>query len=234
MMEWYNRKNEQERISFNVEDMNDIVGILNEYSSEPIEIGMMNPYSIYFSNQNHELNLKSSNAPVQTLTIKKIRVEPAGQGIGTIILNVLIKYAKSVGFDRIVMEQVTSDEGLHFVKNRGFSICYTPSMEIMPISYFDYEKVLYYDFDEVVPMRISDLCRQHNTTVYGISKGIKNKYNINIQSTINEIMQKRTKAPTIGTIFYISEALGISLKEFFIDPKFNQIDGIDNITQKIT
>lgn len=43
------------------------------------------------------------------------------------------------------------------------------------------------------------------------------------QSTLNELMQGRTKHPSVLTIKKISNGLNITLSDFFDDPIFNKV-----------
>lgn len=45
-----------------------------------------------------------------------------------------------------------------------------------------------------------------------------------IQSTVNSIFSGRSQNPKLATIQYLCDGLGITLKEFFDSPLFNNLD----------
>lgn len=75
---------------------------------------------------------------------------------------------------------------------------------------------------EAVIYRINRLCQIHGLSIYELAKvsGVS-------QSTLNEIMQGRSENPRINTFKKISSGFGIKLQEFFDDPVFEHIEGID-------
>lgn len=80
-----------------------------------------------------------------------------------------------------------------------------------------------YTMVQAVIHRINTLCEQHDMSIYELSKlsGIT-------QSTLNEIMQGRSERPRIDTIKKVSFGFGIKLTEFFNDPVFENIEGVDD------
>lgn len=83
--------------------------------------------------------------------------------------------------------------------------------------------------DEMVSMvqavvhRINTLCERYDMSIYELAKlsGIT-------QSTLNEIMQGRSERPRIDTIKKIAFGFGMQLPEFFDDPIFERIEGVDD------
>jgi len=70
-----------------------------------------------------------------------------------------------------------------------------------------------------VRQRIIDLCNSHNITI--------NKLSIicgMTQSTLNNIINKGSKNPTISTVAKICDGLNITLREFFDDAIFENIE----------
>jgi len=233
LMNYYKREGKRTRIKIERDMLNPLESLIKKYDPE-IEVIYNSTFQhkVHFISNEFELLLRSDNAPVHTLVVVKIKVSPPGKGIGSIILEELMSYAKKVGFERVVLEQVISDEGINFAQKNGFSRCYTPSMELKEFNFEtgigNYERFIYFNSAEAITFRIKDLCQQNNLTIYGLAKKIERKYEFNIQSTLNEILQKRTKSPQINTLYIVAEAFDMRLCEFFNDRKFDQIEGVHN------
>lgn len=75
---------------------------------------------------------------------------------------------------------------------------------------------------EAINLRISELLKEHNLTVYKLSyrAGISN-------SIISDCKRGKVKEPTLSSIIHICEGFGIELKEFFNSPYFKDIEAID-------
>lgn len=76
---------------------------------------------------------------------------------------------------------------------------------------------------EAVVRRINNLCEVHNMSIYELSKlsGVS-------QSTLNEIMQGRSSRPRIDTLKKVAFGFNMTLSDFFNDPIFEQIQGVDD------
>ena len=72
---------------------------------------------------------------------------------------------------------------------------------------------------EAVGKRILEYCKEQDITPNKLctKSGI-------IQSTVNSIFSGRSKNPQISTIQYLCIGLGISLKEFFDSPLFDNLE----------
>ena len=72
---------------------------------------------------------------------------------------------------------------------------------------------------QAVSKRILEFCEQRNITPNKLctKSGV-------IQSTVNSIFSGRSKNPKLATLQYLCEGLGITLKEFFDSPLFDQIE----------
>lgn len=72
---------------------------------------------------------------------------------------------------------------------------------------------------EAVGKRILDYCKEQDITPNKLctKSGI-------IQSTVNSIFSGRSKNPQISTIQYLCIGLGITLKEFFDSPLFDNLE----------
>lgn len=74
------------------------------------------------------------------------------------------------------------------------------------------------NMNEAIIIRISELCKERELTLMDLAtlSGVK-------QSTLNEIMQGRSKHPRIDTIRKIATGLDMTLSEFFEDEIFYQV-----------
>ncbi|MBQ4535702.1 MAG: helix-turn-helix transcriptional regulator [Clostridia bacterium] len=72
---------------------------------------------------------------------------------------------------------------------------------------------------EAVGKRILEFCREREITPNKLCtmSGI-------IQSTVNSIFSGRSKNPKLATIQFLCEGLGITLKEFFDSPLFENVE----------
>ena len=72
---------------------------------------------------------------------------------------------------------------------------------------------------EAVAKRSLEYCKQREITPNKLCtmSGV-------IQSTVNSIFSGRSKNPKLATIQYLCEGLGITLKEFFDSPLFDDLE----------
>lgn len=72
---------------------------------------------------------------------------------------------------------------------------------------------------QAVRKRILDLCDSHNMTInkMAVESGLT-------QSTLNSIINKGSQNPTLSTIAKICDGLGISVREFFDNELFENIE----------
>lgn len=75
---------------------------------------------------------------------------------------------------------------------------------------------------EATRQRITELCKTNNMNInqLAISSGIN-------PSTIRSIFKVIRKSPSSETIYYICVGLGISLKDFYNSPLFDELDDND-------
>jgi len=73
--------------------------------------------------------------------------------------------------------------------------------------------------NEAVAKRILEYCKERNITPNKLCtmSGV-------IQSTVNSVFSGRSKNPKLGTIQNLCEGLGITLKDFFDSPLFNDLE----------
>lgn len=72
---------------------------------------------------------------------------------------------------------------------------------------------------EAVSKRILEFCKEKNITPNKLCtlSGV-------IQSTVNSIFSGRSKNPKLATIQFLCQGLGISIKDFFDSPYFDNIE----------
>ena len=72
---------------------------------------------------------------------------------------------------------------------------------------------------EATRKRIDELCKKNNMNInqLAIASGIN-------PSTIRSIFKVITKSPSSETIYYICIGFGISLKDFYNSPLFEELD----------
>lgn len=77
---------------------------------------------------------------------------------------------------------------------------------------------------DAINLRISELLKEHNLTVYKLSyrAGISN-------SIISDCKRGKVKEPTLSSIIHICEGFNIELKDFFNSPYFKDVEAIDRI-----
>lgn len=72
---------------------------------------------------------------------------------------------------------------------------------------------------DAIRKRINDLCFEYSITLNKLCtmSGIT-------QSTLDNFMRGNSKTPTVQTISYICDGLGIKIYDFFNSPIFDEID----------
>lgn len=80
---------------------------------------------------------------------------------------------------------------------------------------------------EAIRLRIDDLLKEHNLTVYKLSyrAGISN-------SIISDLKRGKVKEPSLSSIIHICEGFGIELKDFFDSPYFKDVEAVDRYEKK--
>ena len=78
-------------------------------------------------------------------------------------------------------------------------------------------EVIWMDYSEVVSERILEYCKQKNITVNKLASlsGIN-------QSTVDNIIKKKTKIPNLRTIHRLSQGIGVTVSEFLDFQKMNE------------
>ncbi|MGH0924169.1 N-acetyltransferase [Bacillus pacificus] len=78
-------------------------------------------YTLHISSKEYKvtINLRSEFFPTPYLAIAAISITPSNQGKGSIILEWFKTFVKEKGFERLVLQEVITEEGYHFaLKNR--------------------------------------------------------------------------------------------------------------------
>ena len=81
---------------------------------------------------------------------------------------------------------------------------------------------------DAINLRIAELLKQNNLTVYKLSykAGISN-------SIISDCKRGKVKEPSISYIIHICDGFNIELKEFFDSPYFKDVEAIDRKENKV-
>lgn len=77
---------------------------------------------------------------------------------------------------------------------------------------------------EAINLRITELLKERNMSVYKLSylAGISN-------SIISDFRRGKLKEPSISSLIHICKGFGISIKDFFDSPYFDDIEAIDRV-----
>ncbi|MGG0303049.1 GNAT family N-acetyltransferase [Bacillus albus] len=67
------------------------------------------------------INLRSEFVPDPHLAITSISITPSNQGKGSIVLEWFKTFAKEKGFERLVLQEVITEEGYCFALKNGFT-----------------------------------------------------------------------------------------------------------------
>ena len=72
---------------------------------------------------------------------------------------------------------------------------------------------------EAVAQRIEELCREHHVTVNGLATaaGVS-------ASTVYSMLKEKSQNPGVVSIHQICDGLDMSLREFFDDPLFENLE----------
>ncbi|MDM5236325.1 GNAT family N-acetyltransferase [Bacillus cereus] len=110
------------KIPLHVHDFQKLKLLLEEIVQDEIELlEGFSKYTLHISSKESKvtINLRSEFFPKPYLAIAAISITPSNQGKGSIILEWFKTFAKEKGFERLVLQEVITDEGYHFaLKNR--------------------------------------------------------------------------------------------------------------------
>ncbi|MEC5308518.1 N-acetyltransferase [Bacillus thuringiensis] len=126
-------KKEFNKIPLHVQDFQKLKLLLEELVQDEIEfIENFSKYSLIISSKESmvTINLRSEFYPDPYLAITAINITPSNQGKGSIVLEWFKTFAKEKGFERLVLQEVITEEAYHFVLKNGFSKKVGPFEEI--------------------------------------------------------------------------------------------------------
>ncbi|ARJ24218.1 N-acetyltransferase [Bacillus mycoides] len=120
-------------IPLHVQDFQKLKMLLEELvQDEVIFIEGLSKYSLNISSKEHKvtINLRSEFFLDPYLAITAISITPSNQGKGSIVLEWFKTFAKEKGFERLILQEVITEEGYHFALKNGFSKKVGPFEEI--------------------------------------------------------------------------------------------------------
>ncbi|EOQ02268.1 hypothetical protein KOY_02257 [Bacillus cereus VDM021] len=120
-------------IPLHVQDFQELKMLLEELvQDEVIFIEGLSKYSLNISSKEHKvtINLRSEFFLDPYLAITAISITPSNQGKGSIVLEWFKTFAKEKGFERLILQEVITEEGYHFALKHGFSKKVGPFEEI--------------------------------------------------------------------------------------------------------
>ncbi|MEK7014465.1 N-acetyltransferase [Bacillus sp. FSL R9-9410] len=121
------------KIPLYVQDFQKLKLLLEELVQDEIMfIEGLSKYSLDISSKKSKvtINLRSEFFPDPYLAITAINITPSNQGKGSIVLEWFKTFAKEKGFERLVLQEVITEEGYHFALKNGFSKKIDPFEEI--------------------------------------------------------------------------------------------------------
>ncbi|WP_242144132.1 MULTISPECIES: N-acetyltransferase [unclassified Bacillus cereus group] len=110
------------KIPLHIQDFQNFKLLLQAIVQDEIElIEGFSKYTLHISSKEYKvtINLRSEFFPEPYLAIAAISITPSNEGKGSIILEWFKTFAKEKGFERLVLQEVITEEGYHFaLKNR--------------------------------------------------------------------------------------------------------------------
>ncbi|MED2795739.1 N-acetyltransferase [Bacillus wiedmannii] len=121
------------KIPLHVQDFQELKMLLDELVQDEIMfIEGLSKYSLDISSKKSKvtINLRSEFFPDPYLAITAINITPSNQGKGSIVLEWFKTFAKEKGFERLILQEVITEEGYHFALKNGFSKKHSPYEEL--------------------------------------------------------------------------------------------------------
>ncbi|MEK5114119.1 MULTISPECIES: hypothetical protein [Bacillus] len=121
------------KIPLHVQDFQELKMLLDELVQDEIMfIEGFSKYSLDISSKKSKvtINLRSEFFPDPYLAITAINITPSNQGKGSIVIEWFKTFAKEQGFERLVLQEVITEEGYHFALKNGFSKKHSPYEEL--------------------------------------------------------------------------------------------------------
>ncbi|PFJ51315.1 N-acetyltransferase [Bacillus cereus] len=110
-------------VPLHIQDFQKLKLLLEELiHDEIVFIEGLSKYSLNISSKEHKvtINLRSEFSTHPYLAITAISITPSNQGKGSIVIEWFKTFAKKKGFERLVIQQVVTEEGYHFALKNGF------------------------------------------------------------------------------------------------------------------
>ncbi|MEB9365345.1 N-acetyltransferase [Bacillus cereus] len=121
------------KIILHVQDFQKLKMLLDELVQDEIMfIEGVSKYALNITSKESKvtINLRSEFYPDPYLAITAINITPSNQGKGSIVLEWFKTFAKEKGFERLVLQEVITEEGYNFALKNGFSKKVGPFEEI--------------------------------------------------------------------------------------------------------
>lgn len=121
------------KIPLHVQDFQKLKMLLDELVQDEIMfIEGVSKYALNISSKGSKvtINLRSEFYPDPYLAITAINITPSNQGKGSIVLEWFKTFAKEKGFERLILQEVITEEGYHFALKNGFSKKHSPYEEL--------------------------------------------------------------------------------------------------------
>lgn len=112
------------KIPLHIQDFQNFKLLLEEIVQDEIElIEGFSKYTLHISSKEFKvtINLRSEFFPNPYLAIAAISITPSNQGKGSIVLEWFKTFAKEKGFERLVLQEVITEEGYRFALKNGFT-----------------------------------------------------------------------------------------------------------------
>ena len=77
------------------------------------------------------------------------------------------------------------------------------------------------EFTDLIALKVKELMNEKNITIYRL-ESLSGVYT----STISQFLTRKTKTLRIENLLFICEGLGITLGEFFSDPRFGEAEAM--------
>ena len=124
------------KIPLDIHEFQTLKLLLEELIQDEIELFEgFSKYTLHISSKESRvtINLRSEFFPKPYLAIAAISITPSNQGKGSIVLEWFKTFAKEKGFERLILQEVITEEGYHFALKNGFSKKHSPYEEIFGI-----------------------------------------------------------------------------------------------------
>ncbi|NRS81673.1 N-acetyltransferase [Bacillus cereus] len=135
------------KIPLHVQDFQELKRLLDGLVQDEIMfIEGLSKYSLDISSKKSKvtINLRSEFFPDPYLAITAINIIPSNQGKGSIVLEWFKTFAKEKGFERLILQEVITEEGYHSALKNGFSKKHSPYEELFGrLNSFDGDYELY-------------------------------------------------------------------------------------------